>query len=122
MMRRFVLCSSLVLVLYLSGPLALADNSWVLGTWWYAHADGSFLEGDDRDGMVFRTNGTVDLIDENAKTWLTCRYAFKTAIQINLACMWRGKSREMRFLINEDRTQIANVEDTDNGFYKRRPR
>ena len=114
-----------LLLLCACGPAAAqgaADNAWVYGTWWYAHADGSFMEGEDRDGMVFKPDGTVDLVDENAKPWLTCRYAFRTAIQINLECQFRGKFRELRFLINENRTQIANVEDTDNGFYKRRPR
>lgn len=98
---------------------AAADNNWLYGTWWYASADGQYLEGDDKDGMVFKPDGTVDLVDENAKPWLTCSYHFRTAIQINLDCVWRERPRQLRFLINEDRTQIANVEDTDNGFYRR---
>ena len=98
---------------------AAADIEWLYGTWWYANSDGQLLEGEDKDGMVFKRDGTVDLIDENAKPWLTCTYVFRTAIQINLDCLYRGKSRQLRFLINEDRTRIANVEDTDNGFYRR---
>ena len=112
--------ATLLLACLACAGAALADTQWLYGTWWYAHADGQFLEGEDRDGMVFKRDGTVDLVDENARTWLTCTWELRTAIQINLDCQVRGKSRQMRFLINEDRSQIANVEDTDNGFYRRR--
>ena len=105
--------------LVLSCSSAAADYDWLYGTWWYAHADGQILEGEDRDGMVFKPDGTVDLVDENAKPWLSCTYSFRTAIQINLDCLVRGKPRQVKFLLNEDRTRIANVEDTDNGFYRR---
>lgn len=109
----------MLLGLVVLGTSALADNDWVYGTWWYAHANGQILEGDDKDGMIFRRDGTVDLIDENAKTWLTCHYRFQTAIQINLDCTVRGESRQLRFLVNADRSRLAGVEDTDNGFYRR---
>lgn len=109
----------LLTLLLIAGAGAAADDGWIYGTWWYAHADGQYLEGPDKDGMVFRRDGTVDLVDENAKPWLTCTWELRTAVQVNLDCQVRGKSRQLRFLINEDRSQIANVEDTDNGFYRR---
>jgi len=117
---RCILPTLLLTGLALMATSALAENDWVYGTWWYAHASGDLMEGDDKDGMVFKPDGTVDLVDENAKPWLTCTYEFRTAIQINLDCLVRGKSRQLKFLINEDRSRIANVEDTDNGFYRRK--
>jgi len=108
-----------LLILTFAGNAATAANDWILGAWWYAHSNGEIMEGDDKDGMVFKADGTVDLVDENAKPWLNCTYSFPTAIQINLDCLVRGKPRQLKFLINEDRTQIANVEDTDNGSYRR---
>lgn len=96
-----------------------ADNSWLYGTWWYAHATGDILLGEDKDGMVFKPGGAVDLIDENAKPWLSCHYNVVTRNQIILDCIVRGKPRQLRFTVNDERTRIANDADTDNGFYRR---
>ena len=118
MRRSFKAWPLLAMLLWVNSGAA-AGEEWLYGTWWYAHADGQFLEGDDKDGMVFMADGTVDLVDENAKPWLSCTYYLRTAFQLNLNCLYRGKPRQLKFLVNEDRTQIANVEDTDKGFYRR---
>lgn len=118
-MRGFNKAWPLLTILVLVGTGAASAEIWLYGTWWYAHADGQYLEGEDKDGMVFKADGTVDLVDENAQPWLSCTYQLRTASQLRLECVYRGKSRQLKFLINEDRTQIANVEDTDHGFYRR---
>ena len=97
-----------------------AENDWLHdGTWWYADSAGQIVEGDQKDGMVFRRDGTVDLVYGNGKVWLNCGYTFRTEIQINLNCIVRGEARKVMLVVSEDRTRIANVEDVDDGFYRR---
>ena len=96
-----------------------ADNSWLHGTGWYADSAGRIVEGEDKDGMHFEAGGTVYLIYGSGKPYLRCRYATVTAAQLNLDCTVRGEPRRLKFVIDPSRTQLANVEDTDNGFYTR---
>lgn len=97
-----------------------ADRSWLYGdTWWYAHSDGQILEGKDKDGMVFKSNGNVYLVNELGKAYLTCSYSDRVAGQIRIRCIVRGEPRELGFIINADKTRLAGIEDTDHGFYTR---
>ena len=43
--KRGFVAALLLASLACAGPV-LADTDWLYGTWWYAHADGTFLEGE----------------------------------------------------------------------------
>lgn len=114
-MKRMVVLVSLLLC----GPLASAqaDNDWLLGTWWYAESSGEILEGDDKDGMRFAADGSVDLIDGAGEAYLSCSYTTGDRLLVN--CEIRGKPRQLVFRVDADRTRLANVEDEDEGYYRR---
>lgn len=124
MSQRTVLAFVLVLAfaasIFAKTHAADADQSWLIGdTWWYAHSDGQILEGEDKDGMVFKSNGNVDLVNEVGKAYLTCSYTDRVPGQIRITCIVRGELRRLGFIINADKTHLAGIEDTDHGFYTR---
>lgn len=114
-MKRTVLLVSV----FVFGSLATAqaENDWLLGTWWYADADGEIVEGDDKDGMRFSADGSVDMIDGSGEAYLSCSYSASDRLLVN--CEIRGKPRQLVFRIDGDRTRLANVEDEDEGYYRR---
>ncbi|MDJ0711672.1 MAG: hypothetical protein QNJ14_14875 [Woeseiaceae bacterium] len=107
------------LLLVLASNSAVASDDWIYGTWWYADSSGRIVEGKDKDGMRFASDGTVDLIYGSGKTYLTCRYAVVTDAQLNVDCIVRGEERRLKFVIDSDQQRLAAVEDKDNGFYRR---
>ncbi len=114
-MKRIVLLVSFLF----AGSLAMAqsDSDWLLGTWWYAEATGEILEGDDKDGLRFSADGSVDLIDGSGEAYLSCSYTAGDRLLVN--CEIRGKPRQLVFRIDGNRTRLANVEDEDEGYYRR---
>lgn len=99
-------------------PVAIAQTAgdWIIGTWWYADASGEIVEGDDKDGMVFSSDGSVKLVDGTGEPYLTCRYVTGTDVRVN--CEIRGQLRLMTFRIDGARSRLANVEDEDEGYYR----
>jgi hypothetical protein len=93
------------------------DAYWVHGTWWYADSSGRIVTGKDKDGMVFGPDGSVDLVDGSRNRYLGCVYTDLVDREIRVKCEMKGKTRELIFLINDDNTQLANVDDPDSGFY-----
>ena len=95
------------------------DSRWLLGTWWYANSAGQIIEGKDKDGMLFRSDGTVDLIDESANPYLNCTFTDRFPGKIRIDCIVRNEPRALIFVIAADRTRLARVGDVDKGFYRR---
>ena len=112
---------TLVLLSIVAWSATVAAEDWIHGTWWYADSSGRVIEGEDKDGMRFAQEGTVDLIYGSGNAYLTCKYALVTEAQLDLDCIVNGKKRRLRFVIDPSHRQLANVEDTDNGFYRRDP-
>ena len=98
------------------------DNAWLLGTWWYADSSGRIVEGEDKDGLRFRSNGTVDLVYGSGKAYLSCTYTDGFAGKLRIDCIVRDQPRALIFLVDAERTRLANVEDIDKGFYRRADR
>lgn len=111
--------SILTLFFLMFGSLSVAQtgNDWLLGTWWYAAADGEIVQGEEKDGMRFAADGSVDLIDGSGEAYLSCRYTLGDRLLVD--CEIRGKPRRLTFRIDGDRTRLANVEDDDDGHYRR---
>lgn len=95
------------------------DNAWLQGTWWYAASNGSIVEGSRKDGMVFKSDRTVDLINASRKPYRTCSYRLRSSRVLLLGCMVNGQRRDALFNVSSDRTRLANSQDTDYGFYRR---
>lgn len=94
-----------------------ADASWVHGTWWYANSSGQIITGSDKDGMLFRPDGTVDLVDGSRSRYLSCVYTDLVDREIRVKCEVRGKAKELVFLIKDNHSKLANVDDPDDGYY-----
>lgn len=117
-MKSFALIVAGIACLATSASLG-AETSWIHGTWWYADAGGNVLEGDDKDGMVFRSDGTVDLVDQSGTPYLNCVYSNGVPWELSVKCLVRGEVRELLFRIGKDRDKLANTRDTDGGAYVR---
>ena len=109
----------IALLLMLTWSLANASDDWLYGTWWYADSTGRVVEGEDKDGMRFAPDGIVNLIYGSGNAYLSCQYSVVTDAQLNVDCIVRGKKRRLKFVIDTSRNLLANIEDTDNGFYTR---
>jgi hypothetical protein len=91
--------------------------TWVHGTWWYANSSGEIITGKDKDGMVFKPNGTVDLVDGSRKPYLSCVYTDVVEGEIGVECKVRGEVKEFVFQVRDNRSKLASTEDPDHGFY-----
>ena len=101
-----------------AGPLR-ADDSWIHGIWWYADADGLVFEGDDKDGMVFKPDGSVDLVDEFRRPYLNCVYSNGIPWELSVKCVVRGEVKELTFRVGDDRDKLSAMADPDGGGYVR---
>jgi len=122
--RRFIALIALVGLAWIAPSLAQApagvqDETWLHGTWWYATADGDILEGKDKDGMVLKPDGTVDLVNESGQPYLRCTYIYSSNKVLRVDCIVSGQRRALRFLVDATRTRLSGVEDPDKGFYTR---
>ena len=108
-------------VLFAAGATAQTakDSRWLLGTWWYADSSNLIVEGEDKDGMQFRSDGSVDLIYGSGKAYLSCTYTDRFTGKIRIDCIVRNEPRALIFVISPDRTRLARVGDVDKGFYRR---
>lgn len=112
------LCA-ITLLSTISWSSASASDDWIYGTWWYADSSGRIVEGKDKDGMRFTRDGIVSLIYGSGKVYLTCQFSVVTDAQLDVECIVRGQKRRLKFVIDPSHGQLANIEDTDNGFYTR---
>lgn len=93
--------------------------TWLHGNWWYSDAQGNIVEGQDKDGMVFHPNGAVDLVYGSGKAWANCVYTTLVDREVRVKCEIRGKPQELIFIIRNDRTRLASVDDKEGGGYVR---
>lgn len=118
-MSRFSIIAMVAVLSLAAEAQTTTDDAWLLGTWWYAGSNGVIVEGDRKDGMVFKSGNAVDLIQGSGRAYLSCSYRLHSRRDLVVSCVVRDQRRDVIFEINDSRTRLASDEDTDHGFYRR---